>query len=570
VEGLLDAAEVPARRRPRAREVILRQRLGGARLDAGWRLRLSPGAPFGQQARRAGLPGYLALLVGVHLAQYLLWLLSWWVIGRGALQGQLEPGWLIVWAALLLGLAPGRMLAAWAQGRLALGLGGLLKRRLLFGALRLEPEEVRHAGAGRFLGQVIESESLETLALEGGFLGLLAAVELALAGAVLAAGPGGAPHALLLLAWTALVAWLAWRYARSRRRWTRTRLDMTYDLVERLVGHRTRLAQEAPEAWHAGEEGALAGYLGVSRAMDRDAARLMALAPRGWLAAGLAGLAPAFLAGDGSASALAAGLGGVLLAFQAFRRLEAGLRQLAGAAAAWEQVAPLFHAAARPGPEGRPEAALVPDAGADGREPLVEARRVVFRYRSDGQPVLRGLNLALDAGERVLLEGESGSGKSTLAALLTVLRRPEAGRLALHGRDRAAWGETGWRRRVVAAPQFHENHVLTGSLAFNLLMGRRWPPEAGDLDEAEALCRELGLGDLLARMPAGLLQTVGETGWQLSHGERGRLYAARALLQGAELVIFDESFAALDPDSLRQALECALRRAPTLLLIAHS
>jgi ABC-type multidrug transport system fused ATPase/permease subunit len=123
---------------------------------------------------------------------------------------------------------------------------------------------------------------------------------------------------------------------------------------------------------------------------------------------------------------------------------------------------------------------------------------------------------------------------------------------------------------VVAAPQFHENHVLTGSLAFNLLMGRRWPPEAGDLDEAEALCRELGLGDLLARMPAGLLQTVGETGWQLSHGERGRLYAARALLQGAELVIFDESFAALDPDSLRQALECALRRAPTLLLIAHS
>ena len=70
-------------------------------------------------------------------------------------------------------------------------------------------------------------------------------------------------------------------------------------------------------------------------------------------------------------------------------------------------------------------------------------------------------------------------------------------------------------------------------------------------------------------MPAGLLQMVGESGWQLSHGEKSRLYIARALLQKAELVVLDESFAALDPESLRQALSCVLRRAPTLLVIAH-
>jgi len=71
---------------------------------------------------------------------------------------------------------------------------------------------------------------------------------------------------------------------------------------------------------------------------------------------------------------------------------------------------------------------------------------------------------------------------------------------------------------------------------------------------AEVLCRELGLGDLLERMPAGLLQMVGETGWQLSHGERSRLYIARALLQGADMIILDESFGALDPETLRRAL----------------
>ena len=122
---------------------------------------------------------------------------------------------------------------------------------------------------------------------------------------------------------------------------------------------------------------------------------------------------------------------------------------------------------------------------------------------------------------------------------------------------------------MAAAPQFHENHILTETLAFNLLMGRRWPPTARDMEEAEALCRELGLGELLNAMPSGLLQMVGEGGWQLSHGERSRVFIARALLQGADLVILDESFAALDPENLRTALECTLQRDETLMVIAH-
>jgi len=51
-------------------------------------------------------------------------------------------------------------------------------------------------------------------------------------------------------------------------------------------------------------------------------------------------------------------------------------------------------------------------------------------------------------------------------------------------------------------------------------------------------------------------QVVGETGWQLSQGERSRVFLARALLQGGDLITLDESFAALDPENLRQCLEC--------------
>ena len=67
--------------------------------------------------------------------------------------------------------------------------------------------------------------------------------------------------------------------------------------------------------------------------------------------------------------------------------------------------------------------------------------------------------------------------------------------------------------------------------------------------------------------------TLGES-WhelatELSHGERSRLFLARALLQNAQLTILDEGFAALDPETLRRCLDTALRRARTLIVIAH-
>ena len=183
--------------------------------------------------------------------------------------------------------------------------------------------------------------------------------------------------------------------------------------------------------------------------------------------------------------------------------------------------------------------------------------------------MLRGCTVRIDPGDRVLLEGPSGGGKSTLASLLTGLRKPSSGLLLLGGLDWHTLGPEGWRQRVVAVPQFNENHVLTETLAFNLLMGRRWPPRPRDLAEAEEVCRALGLGELIERMPGGLNQTIGDGGWRLSHGERSRVYIARALLQRANMLVLDESFAALDPRTLELCLRCVLERASALVVIAH-
>src|SRR6185503_5841710 len=101
------------------------------------------------------------------------------------------------------------------------------------------------------------------------------------------------------------------------------------------------------------------------------------------------------------------------------------------------------------------------------------------------------VDLQIQRGDRLLLQGSSGGGKSTLVSLLTGVRAPESGLLLLDGLDYQTLGAEGWRQRVASAPQFHENHVLTGTFAFNLLMGRQWPARRADLVEAETICREL-------------------------------------------------------------------------------
>lgn len=566
VDRLLEEAGVPVRRRGRARAAVLAGQLAQARIEDVWILRLSPSADAGKQLRRARLIVPLVATPALYALHYTVLLLSWWVLGAGALGGRLDRGWLLAWALLLLTAAPLRVLAVWLQGRFAIGAGALLKTRLLAGALRLLPEEVRVEGPGRLLGRVIESEALESLAMSGGFMAVLAAVELAAAGFVLSRGAGAWLLASLLVLWTAAVGVVCWRMYVGRARWTGVRLEMTSDLVERMVGHRTRIAQEARDDWHTNEDRALDAYVEQSFAMDRTAV-WQALAARGFVVFALVCLTPAFVAGA-SPGALAISIGGILLGYRAFHRLSASAASLLGVAVAWRQAAPVFRAASHDEPVGLPELATAGRARTNG-DAVLDARGLGFRYATSARPVLAECALRVAHGDRLLLEGASGGGKSTLASLLAGVREPDSGLLLAGGLDLRTLGPAGWRRRVVTAPQFHENHVLTATFAFNLLFSRRWPPTQADLDQAEALCRELGLGELLDRMPAGLQQMVGETGWQLSHGERSRLFMARALLQGSDLVILDESFGALDPETLRRCMAVALARADALLVIAH-
>jgi ATP-binding cassette subfamily B protein len=562
--------QIAPARRARVREALLRGRLGSRRVGGLWIVRSAPSATVAHVAGRAHLPQLLATLVVAHVVEYGVMLASWWAASNGALQGRFDRGWLIAWMLLLLTLVPLRLFRAWCASRFSTGFGTLLKTRLLAGAFKLDSNAMRHRGAGQLLGHVIESSEIETLGLTGGLLSLIAIVEVAICSVVLANGAGGALHVAMYVAFVVITALLSWRYYEHRSHWTKVRLGMTHDLVERMVGHRTRIAQEWRDRWHDGEDQALERYLVAARPFDRQGA-LLSVVPRAWLLFGIGVLVPQLATGTPDVLPLAVALGGVILGHGALQSLTSGVMSAAGALIAWREARPLMLAAGTAAPAPVPVAATTTEIAPRPAERAIvlQAEDLRFRYRERGEPVLRGCSLRIHAGDRLLLEGESGGGKSTFGALITGLRDPESGLLLLGGLDKSTLGAEGWRRRVVAAPQFHENHVFSATFAFNLLMGRAWPPSSADLDEAEALCRELDLGPLLDRMPAGLQQMVGETGWQLSHGEKSRLYIARALLQRADLVVLDESFAALDPETLQRALRCVLARAPTLFVIAH-
>ncbi|MGR8930145.1 MAG: ATP-binding cassette domain-containing protein [Gammaproteobacteria bacterium] len=569
IDALLDAAEISGQRREKARMALLHDRLIEERLDGCWILRTPPSANFWRQLKQADLPQRLSMVLLVFSLVYGLEIAGWRVIGQGALDGRVDLGWFWLWALLVLSLIPLQLSGHWLESIFALDIGRILKQRLLAGALKMDLETIRQQGAGQLLGRVIESQALESLALNGGLSVLIAGVELLFAAWVILLGAGGALQLALLIFCLAVTLGSAWHYFQRLRRLSLTRLDMTHELVERMVGHRTCLAQEDPTLREAQQDHAIETYLGHAIALDRSLLPL-AITPRVWLIIGLIGIMPAFVTGNASAVALAVGLGGLLLAARALSGITGGFSALARAIIAWEQVAPLFHAAAR-NQDSTPflkPTQLKPSSPDRAVPALIDARKLAFRYRPQGEPVLHQIDLTIGRGERILLSGDSGGGKSTLASLISGLRQPESGLLLLNGLDRHTLGDA-WHQLACAAPQFHENHIFTGTLAFNLLMGRRWPASTLDLREAHALCLELGLGELLERMPAGLMQMVGETGWQLSHGERSRVFLARALLQNAELTILDESFAALDPETLEKCLSCALARASTLMVIAH-
>lgn len=535
----------------------------------GWMLRLPPYAPFWQQIKRTGLHWRFGLAVGLHILQYGLFLVSWVIIGRALLGSEVAQGWIIAWVLLFATIVPLRLGVSWYQGTFMIGLGVLIKRRLLHGALGLDVDQNRKRGIGQQLGRVIESESLENLGVTGGFIVITSLIEIVLVGGVFLEGTGGVLHFAIYLATMGFTAIFAWLYYRQYRDWTAERREMTHDFVEQMTGNRTRVVQSTPQQWHQSEDTNLANYYRTSSRLDwLDS--IFHTIPQAYLFVGLVGLAPTITTDNADIGGLAVALGALFLVGSSLRNITSGFSSLAQAIVAWGELKPLYDASVPSQIPGEPTYVMPSTESQNGAAPvLLTATGLTYRYDGASHDALIENDLIIASGERILLEGPSGSGKTTLVSVLNGLRLPTNGTLKLYNADIHKVGQSEWRRRIALATQFHENYIISETFAFNLLMGRSWPPSQQDMLDAENMARELGLGKLLDTMPAGMLQIIGETGWQLSHGERSRLFVARTLLQGGDVVVLDESLGALDPHTMQSVLDVVSRHARTLIVISH-
>ena len=504
----------------------------------------------------------LGVNVTISALQALAALGAFWALGNTMVDGQIDMDRIVGWTLLAASDAPLQYLSSRALANFSIALGAAIKRRSLEGTFFVEEKEVRSKGFGELIARTSEASVVEQLSLGEASGVFVALFEIIGSAVFLARGQPSLPSLLALATCLLAASFVVRRSVRDYRDVYLRRMALTDDLVDKIIGHRTRAIQQSPKQRHATEDFELSEYAQVAQRLDRTRA-LTTVMPRLWLTVGAGILLAAFVARAPLAALVYSGLG-ILLCFRALVAFFPAVERLVEWYTAWRGIEALIAAGKQRGRASRP---LDRDVDEDKFATTLSVSAATFAYRAGGRPILTDANLRVRRGEKVLLEGTSGSGKTTLFKLIAGERAATSGIILVGGSDRFSVSDVEWRRRVASAPQFHENYVFSNTLSFNL---NPWGEPGVESPETHEICEELGLRPLLERMPQGFAQVVGETGWQLSHGEQSRVFIARALLQRADLVLFDESFAALDPETLMHALECVRRRAKTLVVIAHT
>jgi ATP-binding cassette, subfamily B, multidrug efflux pump len=208
----------------------------------------------------------------------------------------------------------------------------------------------------------------------------------------------------------------------------------------------------------------------------------------------------------------------------------------------------------------RDDAAVLPGVNA----PSIELRDVTFGYRQD-VPVLRSVNLRIDAGTTVALVGPTGSGKTSVTALVARFYDVWDGAVCIDGLDVRDLTFESIGRTIGMVLQ--EPFLFTGTIAENIGYGL---PSASRGDVIAA-AKAVHAHEFIARLPNGYDTMLGQRGRNLSAGQRQLLSFARTLLADPRILILDEATANIDSFTereIQQALK-VMKRGRTMIVIAH-
>jgi ABC-type multidrug transport system fused ATPase/permease subunit len=194
----------------------------------------------------------------------------------------------------------------------------------------------------------------------------------------------------------------------------------------------------------------------------------------------------------------------------------------------------------------------------------IAADAVGFEY-SPGRPVLHGVSLALEPGERLAIVGPTGAGKSTLGRLLAGINPPTHGSVQVGGAEVTGLPLDELRSRIALVTQ--ERHVFAATLRDNTALAA---PGSSDAVVREALAAVDALGWVEA-LPEGLDTPVGENGLTLSAAQAQQVALARLVLADPHTLVLDEATSLLDPNAARHLERslAAVLEGRTTVAIAH-
>ena len=172
----------------------------------------------------------------------------------------------------------------------------------------------------------------------------------------------------------------------------------------------------------------------------------------------------------------------------------------------------------------------------------IKVENLKFTYINSKKIVLDNINFSLNKNDRLGIIGSSGSGKSTLLLLLAGLLEPTKGKV-IFNKTAVERNKNYLKNKISYLPQ--DSFILDTSIKENIAFG-----EVNPDDEKIRYCIDVSnLKNFVEELPDKINTLVGESGSKLSHGQKQRLGLARALYFDSKLIIFDESFNALDKEN---------------------
>ena len=194
----------------------------------------------------------------------------------------------------------------------------------------------------------------------------------------------------------------------------------------------------------------------------------------------------------------------------------------------------------------------------------IQIEALSFGY-DPARPVLKQLQVQIEAGSFVGIVGHTGSGKSTLLSLLLRFYTAQQGRITVDGQALAAVPDAAFRDAVGLVPQ--EPYVMAASVRENIAMGRPGISEAQVIAAAEAARAH----DFISALPQGYDTRLGEGGARVSTGQKQLLAMARALAGRPRILFLDEATSNIDSATEQRVGEAltALHGQVTVVAIAH-